>query len=221
MARLHRNNDGRLEPCTATVRACRYGEHFENAAQAVAASVEQGVSRSSESPLRSMSSLALLKREEALAAAAQRERKAVPPSHRSIASREEVYFMENGRESGNGVVVTRYRDASASIRLPIIHEVSPGEWVNVTLNLQENTKASEAFSDFLDGVEYVPPGTYRLVGSIDGEEVVTDLPTEHYARMRAALRTAEGILTEPLPERPSPKNSQLLSELMRKEANDD
>lgn len=217
MARFHRNSDGKLAPCTATVRPCRYGEadHFESVAEYQRSTVTAAAGNT----VRDLDTLTLLNRERKLVAAAQREQR--PITSRIVASSEEVFFNENGHESGNGVVVTRYRDHSAQVRLPILFEDAPGEWVNVQLQVAKGTKVSEAFNHFLEGVEYVPPGTYRLVGSIGGEEVVTTLPREHYARMRAALRTAEEILAEPLPQRATPDNSQLLKELMRKETDDD
>lgn len=217
MPRFHKNAEGKLAPCTATVRPCRYGEsdHFDS----IAEYQHKSIAAAAGNTVRDLDALNLINRERKLVAAAQREPQRV--SSRSVASREEIYFNEDGHESGNGVVLTRFRDHSAQVRLPILFEDAPGEWVNVQLQVQKGTKVSEAFSNFLEGVEYVPPGTYRLVGSIDGDEVVTTLPTEHYARMRAALRTAEGILAEPLPQRATPDNSQLLKELMRKEADDD
>jgi len=135
-------------------------------------------------------------------------------AHRSIASVQEVYFEENGREFGNGVLVTHFRDGSAQVRLPIMHEVEPGQWNNVQLRVKSGQSVSTAYEKFLDGVEYEPPAAYRIIGNDAGRTVIAKLSAEHYARLRAALRASESLIAAPVEEHAAPKNRELLDALV-------
>lgn len=209
MARFHRTTDGQVGACTASLRACPYGEesHFDSKAEAVAAT-HAGMMTAA--PLRRRPAHVLLARENSLVRAAQRERLDVHEDDaRYVASREEVFFMENGRESGNGVVVTRLYNGTTRVRLPIMYEAD-GKWTSVDLKLRPGQKAAEVFGKFLDGVEHEPPESYRLFGTHEDHSVQSTLTMERYARLRAALRASESIIAEPLPERPASRNQELI-----------
>jgi len=208
MARFHRTMDGQVRACTASLRACPYGEdsHFDTKAEAVAATYANVPTAQ---PRRRPAQV-LLARENALVAAAQREALDVHQDDaRHVASREEVFFIENGRESGNGVVVTKLFNGTTRVRLPIMYETD-GKWVSVDLKLRPGQKAAEVFGKFLDGVEHEPPESYRLFGTYEDQSVQSKLSTEHYARLRAALRASEAIIAEPLPQRPAARNQDLI-----------
>lgn len=214
MARLHRNMQGKLAPCRATVGNCPYApsEHFDNVQDYMdAMAKEQQGDRSPVDAARE-----LLARERSLIAATRREELSFSLARKSIVARTEVFFNENGHESGNGVIVTRYRDNSAHVRLPLLRKTASGDWSNVQLQVEAGGTVRESFDDFLEGVEYVPPGTYRIVGSDHGEQIVTELSTEHYARLRAALTEASRIVNEPLPTAPTSSAQWLVDELKKR-----
>ncbi|MDQ1130935.1 hypothetical protein [Microbacterium sp. SORGH_AS_0888] len=209
MARFHRTTDGQVGACTASLRACPYGKesHFDSQAEAVAAT---HATMPIAAPLRRRPAHVLLARENTLVGAARRERLDVHEDDaRHVASREEVFFMENGRESGNGVVVTKLYNGTTRVRLPILYEAD-GKFTTVDLKLRPGQKAGDVFKKFLDGVEHEPPDSYRLFGTYEEHSVRTKLSTEHYARLRAALRASESIIAEPLPERPASRNQELI-----------
>lgn len=164
-------------------------------------------------PLQQTHIRALINRESALFDAARSESVPTPAAHRRIADVKEVFFREGSFESGNGVRVTRLHDGSSYVRLPITYQPSEGELVNVTLRVKPGGSVRAAYEKFLEGVEALPPDAYRIVGNEDGHEVVSELSTERYARMRAALRASEALLEEPLPEPKGTANRELLDEL--------
>jgi hypothetical protein len=217
MAVYHVNAAGQTRPCGATVRGCPLGDvpHYETEAEAVKASMDgQGVPglRVQSRQLRPASVLA--SRERKLFVSAQRVKHDVPVRYRTIASREEIYFNENGRESGNGVVVTRYRDGASTVRLPILYRDESGESRNVVLKLAKGESATAAFVKFRESVEYVPPETYRIIGAQKGLPVRAVMPTEYYARLLASLHASESVLSEPVEsEAPASNNRGLLDAL--------
>lgn len=209
MARYHTTAEGRVGACTASLRTCPYGEdsHFDTLQEAVAAS-HRDIAPAA--PLRRRPAQALLSRENSLVGAARRDALEVHQDDaRHVASREEVFFVENGRESGNGVVVTKLYNGTTRVRLPIMYE-EDGKFTSVDLKLRPGQKAGEVFAKFLDGVEHEPPDRYRLFGTHEDHSVQSKLSMEHYARLRAALRASEAIIAEPLPERPVSRNQDLI-----------
>lgn len=224
MNQFHKTDKGKVEPCTATVRACRYGaeNHYADRHEASRATMRSTLPRSTVATRRpslaSSPSRALQKREQSLLAAAQIGSNTAAKDQRRVALRQEVYFNEHGYESGNGVIVSRLYNGRTSVHLPLTYRNEFGEWEAVQLSVSPGGSVSGAFRSFLDGVEHVPPGTYRIVGTTStGEQVITSLSTEHYARLRAALRAAEPILRAPVPSTLPPNNSNLLKVLTNKD----
>lgn len=213
MGRFHVTKKGRTEPCGASVRACPLGEsnHFDSMEEAVQATTRRAMGLDS---LYATQARDLAMKENHYYAAAQSERIAVPVAHRRINSSEEIYFSEAGRESGGGVKVTRLKNGESFVRLPILHEYADGQWENVTLKVKPGTSVRATYEKFLDGVEYLPPSSYRIVGTDKQETVVTTLHADAYARLRAALRAADDNLRGPAPTpAPAPKNDDLLKVL--------
>ena len=219
MARFHRARSGRVEPCGATVRSCPLGEenHFDNPRDAGASLTHEALGVT----VVQAQARTLISRENTLYGASRSESIPVPVAHRRVAAVQDVYFQEGAVESGNGVRVTRFRNGDAYVRLPLTYQVQEGELQNVTLRIKQGGSVRTAYEKFLEGVEHLPPDAYRLIGTEGGQEVVTTLSTEHYARMRAALRASEDLVSAPVPPAATTQNQTLLGELKRKEDNDD
>ncbi|MEQ6896242.1 hypothetical protein [Microbacterium sp. KR10-403] len=134
-------------------------------------------------------------------------------AHRHIASREEVFFFENGQQFGNGVVITRFENGNVQVQLPIVYERTPSQWINVKLMVRPGDSVTSTFGKFLDTVEFEPEDSYIIVGTEEGKPVIDVLSTERYARLRAALGASERIVAEQLPEAPTSSNGDLLKVL--------
>lgn len=213
MGRFHVTKKGRTEPCGASVRACPLGEsnHFDSMAEAAQAGARSAMGLDN---LYSSHAHELIAKENHYYEAARSERIAVPTAHRRINSSEEIYFSEAGRESGGGVRVTRLKSGETFVRLPILHEYADGQWENVTLAVTPGDSVRNAYEKFLEGVEHLPPESYRIVGTDKQETVVTTLHSDAYARMRAALRAVDDNLRGPAPvPAPVPSNGDLLKVL--------
>ena len=213
MGRFHITKKGRTEPCGASVRACPLGEsnHFDSMEEAAQAGARSAMGLDG---LYASQARELIVKENHYYEAAKTERIAVPIAHRRINSSEEIYFSEAGRESGGGVTVTRLKSGETFVRLPILHEYAADQWENVTLKVKPGGSVRTAYEKFLEGVEYLPPSSYRIVGTDQQETVITTLHSDAYARMRAALRAADDNLSGPAPvPAPAPKNDDLLKVL--------
>lgn len=204
MAKFHITKAGKTEPCRAKVKACPLGEenHFDSLAEASQAAMN--------APLPPAARLA--SRENALYMKTMLVSK--PFTARTFVSRQEVAFDEGTEGAGNGVVVSRLRNGNAVVRLPILHERAPGDWVNVSLRVGGGETAADRFRHFLKAVEFEPPSSYRVYGDDEGSEVIAKLSEEQFARLRAAVRRADDVIAEPVPVTPAISNQTLVNTLL-------